>query len=243
MRLLRKGTLCLPIVLMTRVLNGRALLDVGNARALEGADMAVKTEKKPDAAAAPGAEKKDAKPAKGAGGGLLTKTPVLMGGVMLIEAVVLFAGFKFLGAGAPPADAANVAHLDEGGSGDDGHGGEDGKRVAVDRKKTVEVNVLDFKAPNKLAGRTFLYDVSIYLVTKHEFAEQVKQTIKDREALIKDRIRTIIAQSDPEKLGGGSEPGLETLRRQVKYQLDEIIGDEMISEVLVPRCIPFRTDY
>jgi hypothetical protein len=33
------------------------------------------------------------------------------------------------------------------------------------------------------------------------------------------------------------------LRRQVKYQLDEIIGEEMISEVLVPRCIPFRTDY
>jgi flagellar basal body-associated protein FliL len=88
-----------------------------------------------------------------------------------------------------------------------------------------------------------LYDVSIYLVTKQEFGEQVKQTIKDRDALIKDRIRTIIAQSDPEKLGGGSEPGLETLRRQVKYQLDEIIGEEMISEVLVPRCIPFRTDY
>jgi flagellar basal body-associated protein FliL len=61
--------------------------------------------------------------------------------------------------------------------------------------------------------------------------------------LIQDRIRTIIAQSDPEKLSGGSEPGLETLRRQVKYQLDEIIGDGMIDEVLVPRCIPFRTDY
>jgi flagellar basal body-associated protein FliL len=61
--------------------------------------------------------------------------------------------------------------------------------------------------------------------------------------LIQDRVRTIMAQSDPEKLGGGSEPGLETLRRQVKYQLDEIIGEGMIEEVLVPRCIPFRTDY
>jgi len=61
--------------------------------------------------------------------------------------------------------------------------------------------------------------------------------------LIKDRIRTIIAQSDPEKLGGGSEPGLETLRRQVKYQLDEIVGEKIVDEVLVPRCIPFRTDY
>jgi len=211
--------------------------------------MADKAEKKPDAAAAAAAagDKKDAKGAKTAGGGaaaLLTKTPVLMGGVMLLEAVVLFAGFKFLGAGAPAADAAHVANLDDG-HGNSGHGdgkGSDGK-APLDKRKTVEVNVLDFKAPNKLSGRTFLYDVSIYLVTKNEHAESVKQTIKDREALIKDRVRTIIAQSDPEKLGGGSEPGLETLRRQVKYQLDEIIGEEMISEVLVPRCIPFRTDY
>ncbi len=207
--------------------------------------MSDKADKKLDAAAnAAAGEKKDAKGAKAAGGGagaLLAKTPVLMGGVMLIEAVVLFAGFKFLGAGAPAADAASIAHLDDGKGGDSGHG--DGKTPPVDKRKTVEVNVLDFKAPNKLSGRTFLYDVSIYLVTKSEHAEGVKQTIKEREALIKDRVRTIIAQSDPEKLGGGSEPGLETLRRQVKYQLDEIIGEEMISEVLVPRCIPFRTDY
>ena len=216
--------------------------------------MAEKAEKKPDAAApAAAGDKKDAK-ASGGGGmaALRSKTPVLMGGVMLIEAVVLFAGFKFLGGGAKPADAANVAHLEteeshgeasaEGGHGEGGHG--DGAKPApVDKKKSIEINVLDFKAPNKQSGRTFLYDVSIYLVTKNEFADQVKQTIKDRDALIKDRIRTIIAQSDPEKLGGGSEPGLETLRRQVKYQLDEIVGEQMISEVLIPRCIPFRTDY
>jgi flagellar basal body-associated protein FliL len=214
--------------------------------------MAEKAEKKPDAAApAAAGDKKDAKAAGGGGAAaLLTKTPVLMGGVMLLEAVVLFAGFKFLGGGAPKsAEGADVAHMEtgDGGHGEEGHGGGeghgDGKAAPIDKRKTIEINVLDFKAPNKQSGRTFLYDVSIYLVTKNEFADQVKQTIKDRDALIKDRIRTIIAQSDPEKLGGGSEPGLETLRRQVKYQLDEIIGEQMISEVLIPRCIPFRTDY
>src|ERR671912_184085 len=109
--------------------------------------------------------------------------------------------------------------------------------------KTVELQVLEFRAQNKLAGRTFLYDVSVYVVTKSEYADKVKETLKAREALIKDRVRTIIAQNDPEKLGGGSEPGLETLRRQVKHQLDEILGEGMIEEVLVPRCIPFRTDF
>ena len=103
--------------------------------------------------------------------------------------------------------------------------------------------VLEFKAPNKQTGRTFLYDVSIFAVAKADHQKAVEETIKAREATIKDRIRTIIAQSDPDKLGGGSEPGLETLRRQVKYQLDELVGEGMINEVLIPRCIPYRVDY
>lgn len=220
--------------------------------------MPDKAEKKPDAAAT---DKKDAKAstAQGAvhghaGGkrgimGMVSKTPVMLGGVMILEAVVLFGGFKFLGGGAPQTAggaeiSAEESHGDVAASEDDhggGHGG--GEKKIGAKKKTLELKVLDFRAPNKQSGRTFLYDVSIYVVTKSEFETQVTSTITDRTALITDRVRTIIAQSDPEKLGGGSEPGLETLRRQVKYQLDEIVGEGMISEVLIPRCIPFRTDY
>ena len=198
--------------------------------------MAEKAEKKPEAA--PAASGAAGKKAGGGAGGLLAKTPVLLGGVMLLEAVVLFAGFKFLGAGPKPAGAEIVQE-----DGADAHGEDGAAGAAGKKKKTVEVPVLDFKAQNKLSGRTFIYDVSIYVVTKSEFDAQVRDTIKEREALIKDRVRTIIAQNDPEKLGGGSEPGLETLRRQVKHQLDEIIGEGMVDEVLVPRCIPIRTDF
>jgi flagellar basal body-associated protein FliL len=211
--------------------------------------MAEEAKKKADAPPAekPAEKKEGAHKAAGGIGAMMGKLPVLIGGVMLIEAVVLFAGFKFLGGGAPRSAAgaelvteAAVASA-EGGHGEAGEG--HGTAVAIDKKKEVEVPVLDIKAPNKLSGRTFLYDVSIYVSTRAEFQTKVQDTIKEREALIKDRVRTIIAQSDPEKLGGGSEPGLETLRRQVKYQLDEIIGEGLIDEVLVPRCIPYRTDY
>jgi flagellar basal body-associated protein FliL len=218
--------------------------------------MAEEAKKKADAPPAAGGhgekggEKKEKDAAKGGGGGLLSKTPVLLGGAMIIEAVVLFAGFKFLGAGAPKqaagaelvAGAPAAAGGEEGG--EHGEGGAAGPTTAaIDKKKEVEVQIVDFRAPNKQSGRMFLYDVTIFAVTKAEYEKQVKDIISDRDALIKDRIRTIIAQSDPDKLGGGSEPGLETLRRQVKYQLDEIVGEGMIDEVLVPRCIPFRTDY
>src|SRR3954469_20488288 len=210
--------------------------------------MAEKAEKKPDAAAPPAAgDKKEAK--KAAGGALFAKTPVLLGIVMTLEAVVLFAGFKFLGGGPKPASAVDLAQ-DDGGHGDasDGHGGGNhgeggGGKKSNDKDRLVELNVVDIKAPNTQNGRRFIYDMSVYASVKGEFEAKVKERIKDRDALIKDRMRTIIGQIDPEKLGGGSEPGLETLRRQIKTQLEIIIGDGMIDEVLVPRCIPFRADF
>jgi flagellar basal body-associated protein FliL len=222
--------------------------------------MSDKAEKKSESAAAASAsaDKKDAGSSKSAakGGGIaamLGKTPVMLGGVMLLEAVVLFAGFKFLGSGAPKAAAGAEVATDEhggGGASAEGHGegehgggGGAGGAAVTDKKKSYEVEVITFRAPNKLSGRTFIYDVSIYAVCKGTNQKLVEDTIKDKKNLITDRVRTIIAQTDPEKLGGGSEPGLETLRRQVKYQLDQIVGTGVIDEVLVPRCIPFRTDF
>jgi flagellar basal body-associated protein FliL len=202
--------------------------------------MSEKADAKP-AAAAPAADKGHGKEEAGAkpkgGGGLMSKTPVLLGGVMLIEAIVLIGGFKFIGGG--PKQAVAVELAAEG----SGEKGADGKTVAVvDNKAPVELLLVDFRAPNKTSGRTFLYDVNIVVTTKTATGDKVKDLISAHDALIKDRVRTIIAELDPEKLGGGSEPGLETLRRQVKYQLDQILGDGLIDDVLVPRCIPFRTD-
>ncbi|HUB26066.1 MAG TPA: hypothetical protein VL992_11605 [Tepidisphaeraceae bacterium] len=190
-------------------------------------------EKPKKEAEAPPAEKPAAKTA--AGGGLLTKTPILLGGVMLIEAIVLFAGFKFLNSGGPRT--ANGADLV------DGAAGNATGPTTQDAGAEAEINLVDFKALNRLSGRSFLYDVRIDVTTKPELADRVGQEIKDRDGLIKDRVRTIIAELDPDKLGGGSEPGLETLKRQVKFQLDEMLGDGLIDEVLVPRCIPLRMDF
>jgi flagellar basal body-associated protein FliL len=229
--------------------------------------MADKAEKKEAAAAEKAAPAGGKAPAgaegadkAGKGPGVLAKTPVVLGVVMVLEAVVLFAGFKFLGGGAKAAAGAEVAPAAADAHGEakaDGHGeehgggggGHDGGHEAVapagkaDKKKRVELSVVDFRAPNKQSGRTFLYDVAIFISVRADAEEKTKALLNERAALIKDRIRTIIAQSDPEKLGGGSEPGLETLRRQVKYQLDEILGEGVIDEVLVPRCIPFPVSY
>jgi len=208
-----------------------------------------KAEEKPGASASaaarpPAAKSEEANPGKS---GLLKSTPVLLGVVMFLEAAALFAGFKFLNVSPVSAKGADLVGGEatestsgHGASRSEGHGAP--ASAKANPKKLAELKVVEFKAPNKQSGRSYLYDVSIFLATKGELKEKLEATIADRDALIKDRIRTIIAQSDPEKLGGG-EPGLETFRRQVKYQLEEILGEGTIEEVLVPRCIQYRTDY
>src|ERR1700721_3970957 len=100
--------------------------------------MAEKAEKKPEAPAAHGAPETKEKEKKG--GGLLAKTPVLLGGAMIIEAVVLFAGFKFLGGGAKPAAAETVdtSTVDS----------KDPK--TTEKTGTVEVPAIKFQSPNKV---------------------------------------------------------------------------------------------
>jgi flagellar basal body-associated protein FliL len=197
--------------------------------------MAEKAEKKPAPAEGAHGDDKAKAPAKGKGG-IFTKLPVLLGGVMVIEAAVLFAGFKLLGAKSQPAAGATLTT----GEAAEGQGAEG---ATAKKAQTVEISVTDLKALNRASGHTYLFDLSIYVVIKSEKEQTVTDIFKADKALIDDRIRTIIAESDPEKLGGASEPGLETLRRQIKFQLDRIVGEGNIEEVLVPRCIPFRTDY
>lgn len=169
---------------------------------------------------------------------LLTKLPVLISGVMVVEAVLLLGAFQMLSGGPGSAEGALVeeeAHgpAEEGEATDFSHFGADYAEVAVD----------SFRAPNRLNGRTYLYDVDISVRVKADVKEKVEAKLANSTALVRDRMNRIVAQIDPQKLNGAVEPGLETLRRQVKYQLDLIVGEGLIEEVLVPRCIPYRTDY
>lgn len=196
------------------------------------------------------------------GGGImamLTKLPVLLGGVMVIEAVIMFGAFKMMGSAPAAAEGAEL-HAADGGHGEAGAeegggdvepehdaagGGHEEAKGPPPKKKKLKYSMplLEFRAPNKVSGKMYLYDVAIEAQVLGENFEAVQKKVDERKALISDRVRTIIAQSDPEKLNGQAEPGLETLKRQVKKHLEEIVGDDVIEEVLIPRCIPFRADF
>ena len=91
------------------------------------------------------------------------------------------------------------------------------------------------------SGRLFLYDIEVYAKTKKEKAETLKKMLESYKATIEDRLNRVVRAAEPQDL---QEDGLETIRRQVKHELSQIVGDEkMIEEILIPKCTPFKVDY
>ena len=221
--------------------------------------------------------------------GLAKKTPVLLGGAMIVEAVVLFAGMKALGGGpdaglgaelslehaegddahgdgttddhGEPADdhGASDAHGEADphaapAHGDDGHGeasahgdsaghGDAAPAKPIDPKAAAFVPLVQARGTKAANGRTYLYQIQLAALTTGKNQKKVESLVADRAALVQDRIRTIVAEIDVEKLRGEQEPGLETFRRQVKYRLNQIAGGEIVDEVLVQDCVLHRVDF
>lgn len=175
--------------------------------------------------------------------GLLMKTPVLVGGAMVLEAAALFIGFKMLGGGPDDSAAALQAELEHGAVQYDSHGDPIPASASHgDLAGETMLSIAEVRAHNTKSGRDYIFDVTFYAMVDKVGAEATQSQIKEFQPLIQDRARTIIADLDPAKLSG-SEPGLETLRRKMQHELDQILGEHAVKSVVVPRCVPFRIDF
>lgn len=109
--------------------------------------------------------------------------------------------------------------------------------------RDAEVKLVEATLPNSMGGRLYIYDLAVVVKVDEKNKVKITELFAEREAEIKDHIRAIIASSDTKAL---QEPGLETLRRQIAYQLDETLGKDgkgLIKEVLIPKCTPHRAEY
>jgi flagellar basal body-associated protein FliL len=173
------------------------------------------SEKPAEKPAAPAEESKDAAPKKKGGMKLIIAGAV----VVVLEIGTVFVTAKMAGGpkqatAAPPTSAP-----------------------AETIEKEVEVKLIDARLPNAQRGPLYLYDLAVVAKVAEKDKEEVTKAVAEREAEIKDQIRTIIASSDPKSL---AEPGLETLRRQISFQLEHDIGKDLIKEILIPKCTPQR---
>ncbi len=152
-------------------------------------------------------------------------TAAVVGGLMLLEGVGIFVAVKFIVPG------PDELHAGDGiGDGTDA----DGKMTSA------EVRVTDLLAFNSNAGRVFVYQLSVYADIDAKESQKIKDMIESRQNTIDDRFSKIIRGSDPKYL---DEPGLETLRRQFKHELGQILGDEShIKAILFPEFKKSRAD-
>lgn len=172
------------------------------------------------------------------------KQTILMLGVllfvMLAEGGGIYFAVKFFGGGPSKVSAEGLAQTKHGGGGEGGGEGKEGAEAGP-VLQDAELPVTKFKAPNLKSGRLYLYEMEVYAKTRQEKSATLKKLLEACKASIDDRLNRVVRSADPQDL---QEDGLETIRRQIRHELNQVVGDEkMIEEILIPKCTPFKVDY
>ncbi len=109
----------------------------------------------------------------------------------------------------------------------------------------VEIQIINEKLTNSASGRIFIYDTEIQILTQERHRATVQSVMDNRLASIRTGVSRIFAAAEHSYF---AEPGLETLTRQVTEFLQTIFpedgeGNEMVTSVLIPKCMGFPADY
>lgn len=145
-------------------------------------------------------------------------TLIVIGGVMMLEGGAIFFAAKMLYKQPEAAMAESES--------------KDNQSIeAIERE--VEIALPEVNAFNKRQGKLMLYNLEMAIRVNKDNKEAVERILAARQATILDRLNTVIRSAESKYL---SEPGLETLRRQFKQELNRILGEhDLVLELLVRR--------
>ncbi|NOX59732.1 MAG: hypothetical protein GXP29_12875 [Planctomycetes bacterium] len=159
-------------------------------------------------------EAQDAQPAQGK---KKLKTMLMIAGILALEGGGIFFATKMVYK-TEPVKAEQISDQQE-----------HMQRV----KDQVEIALPELNAYNKRDGRLFLYNMQVTIRVQSDQKEQVEEVIKLRESTIMDRFNTVIRGADMKFL---NEPELQTIRRQLQHELEDVLGDDqVIEELLIPK--------
>lgn len=152
---------------------------------------------------------------------------IMIGGLMLVEGVAIFAGVKFLG-GSPEESEAKEMPVEVGNM----------EQLLEDIARETELEIAKISAYNNRPGNQMVYNLTVSCRVNTDVMEKAKSLLELRSMTIQDRLQKVIRNADPQFM---TEPGLETIRRQVKFELDQILGtDTLINEILIPEIVQAR---
>lgn len=138
--------------------------------------------------------------------------------LMLVEGVGIIVVARAMHSEPDSAQAAET-----GGKGDGAGGaGED----------LAEIELAECRPTNRITGKLISFQIRVSALVDSAGREQTERMIKAKKERIQDRINFVIRSAEPAHL---AEPGLETIKRRIKAELDELFDDDrIIRAVLVP---------
>lgn len=149
----------------------------------------------------------------------------LVGGIMLVEGVGIFLCMKFLGTDPDPTVGMEQALAP----------------TTKPWEESREILVAKVRVLNNSGTKAMLYNVKVVVRVHHENQGKVEEFFESRKSTVEDTISRVIRSAEERHL---AEPGLETLKRQVRHELGVLLGDDsLIEQVLVPECMPMPTGY
>ncbi len=174
-------------------------------------------DQKPTPAPAAGAEEKAAPKQKKS-----LATIGLVVGVMLVEGVAIFGVMKIFGSDPDPTLGMGMHQT-----------------TTNPWKEYKEIEVARLRVENTNGTRTTLYNVRFVVTVHTTKAADFKLVLEQRKFTIEDALSRVVQQASEREM---SEPGKETLKEKVRFELGKILRDtEMIQDVLIPELIALPT--
>ncbi len=158
---------------------------------------------------------------------------VLVAALMAAEGVGVFFVAKML-SGSPAAAHGDEPALTSGDHGDQHGAGSPGEGGGI-VDQYGEVQIADCKPSNVMAGKLIVCHIRVSALVAAADLERTRALVLAKQARLEDCVNTVIRSAEPKHLG---EPGLETIKRRLKHDLDVIFGDEkLVQKVLVPQLL------
>lgn len=147
----------------------------------------------------------------------------IVGAIMLLEGVGVVVAVKMTGHSPATGEAAQGVQ-------------DPAQRL---EQMDAELGLVDCDAINRKSGHPVVVHVSLSVRVAPANQEHAGRLIAKRQDTLKDRVQMILRRADPQYL---NEPNLDTIKRQIKHELDAILGDEeLVLEVLIPQMLQSRS--
>ena len=99
----------------------------------------------------------------------------------------------------------------------------------------AEVELAECRPTNPQSGKLITLHIRVIALVAAADREKVEEMVEAKKARIEDRVNTVIRSAAPKHL---NEPGLETIRRRLHHELNEVFGDDqLIQQVLIPHLL------